>query len=388
MNVEIDEAEFDGFVVFDVGGGPRDRARGLERSDTDLLAVPIPGEVSEPVEVLEDRMVRVDPEDSFPVFLDSERREVALPRTEETTGQGFHDFDVSLVPPGTPVREAVRIDLERRDLTVNAIAQSVSDFPGVGIEEGEIIDPFGGLDDLEAGRIDPTSEAFAEDPLRNVRLGRFTARLDGEPTDDAIRLAREVAPDMGAVPVERFTMELRKVFKQAENPSVMFETLTEVDSLRRAFPGLRGVEEFGLVDAVESKLAQFAALGVVGDAEIIAMSQALTNDEEAAVMQGEEVSQKVARVPEMEGGEVIDLVDRLDSGRGLGVEEAVEVADARFDIEVAVVVDRLESGREAIQSVSGEDIMEMLGIDESEIGDEIAGEEFGRRLREERASLV
>lgn len=372
---------FAGFEVFEVGGGPRDRVRGVGRSDVDLLAAPRPGEVSDPVGVLEARMTRIDPEDSFPVFIDSEGREVALPRTEESTGQGFHDFDVSLVPPGTPVREAVEIDLERRDLSINAIAQNA--------RTGEVIDPFGGVEAINEGIIEPVSDAFSEDPLRVVRMARFTARLLGaDPTDEAVRVARETATNLDAVPVERFTMELRKGLKQADEPSEMFAVLDRVDAVEATFPSLSVVAaDLSLVDCVESPKARLAALGIEGDAQVLVETQALTNDEGRAVGHADRLTHALATNPT--NIELVEIASQLDSeSKGLSITQAAELTSARSGRSQARIEADLRAAREAIESVSGRDVMNILGIEPVDIGDSISGDQFGQKLRELRAKAV
>ena len=231
-DIEIGD-ELDDFEVFVVGGAVRDDLREGDRppDDIDLMAVPRPeAEIDDPVDELDDRdrLRTVDAEDAFPVFLDSEGREVALPRTEESTGAGFKAFDVTLVPPDTPVEEAVSTDLERRDLRYNALAYNP--------ESGELHDPHGGREDLRDGRVRHVSEAFAEDPVRVLRMSRFAARFDHDVDEDTRVLAREVAPDLEAVPGDRTRMEMEKAFKQADDPRRFFDEARKVGALRVALP--------------------------------------------------------------------------------------------------------------------------------------------------------
>ncbi|MDB0324397.1 multifunctional CCA tRNA nucleotidyl transferase/2'3'-cyclic phosphodiesterase/2'nucleotidase/phosphatase, partial [Acinetobacter baumannii] len=99
----------------------------------------------------------------FPVFLHPEtKEEYALARTERKSGQGYHGFQFF-----TDTTVSLEDDLIRRDLTINAIAMD---------QDGKIYDPYGGQNDLENKILRHVSEAFAEDPLRVLRVARFAAR--------------------------------------------------------------------------------------------------------------------------------------------------------------------------------------------------------------------
>ncbi|KXA90377.1 hypothetical protein AKJ61_00835 [candidate division MSBL1 archaeon SCGC-AAA259B11] len=87
--------EYQGFKVYAVGGAVRDSIMGREVEDVDLLA--IPENIENPIKALEGRMGYVDPSSTIPVFIDGQGREVALPRTEESTGKGYKDFEVSVL---------------------------------------------------------------------------------------------------------------------------------------------------------------------------------------------------------------------------------------------------------------------------------------------------
>jgi tRNA nucleotidyltransferase (CCA-adding enzyme) len=144
-------------AVYLVGGAVRDRILGVPHKERDWLVVG-----STPDELLARGFRQVGA--SFPVFLHPDTgEEYALARTERKQGQGYHGFAVDF-HPGITVEE----DLERRDLTVNAMAQD---------EEGRLIDPFGGQRDLERRVLRHVSPAFCEDPLRVLRVARFAARF-------------------------------------------------------------------------------------------------------------------------------------------------------------------------------------------------------------------
>ena len=143
--------------TFVVGGAVRDRLLGLPVQDRDHVVI---GATPEQMQVLGFRPVGKD----FPVFLHPKTsEEYALARTERKTAPGYKGFLFHAAPDVT-----LEEDLVRRDLTINAIAET---------EDGTLIDPFGGQHDLEARVFRHVSDAFAEDPVRILRLARFAARF-------------------------------------------------------------------------------------------------------------------------------------------------------------------------------------------------------------------
>src|SRR5215470_16935148 len=153
--------------VYLVGGAVRDRLLGRAVSERDWVVVgATPGEL--------ERAGYTPVGREFPVFLHPEtREEYALARLERKVAPGYRGFTTQFSPDVT-----LEEDLRRRDLTVNAMAESAS---------GEIIDPYGGQKDLEARILRHVSEAFAEDPVRILRVARFAARY----ADRGFRVADE-----------------------------------------------------------------------------------------------------------------------------------------------------------------------------------------------------
>ena len=140
-----------------VGGAVRDKLLGIEVKDRDWVVV---GATPDDLLSLGYRQVGKD----FPVFLHPEtKEEYALARTERKTGHGYKGFDFDASPSVT-----LEEDLLRRDLTINAMAED---------ENGNIIDPYGGLYDMHGGFLRHVSDAFIEDPLRVLRVARFAARF-------------------------------------------------------------------------------------------------------------------------------------------------------------------------------------------------------------------
>lgn len=158
--------------------------------------------------------------------------DVAMPRRERLTGTKHTDFEVD-VDPYIGTMEAAR----RRDFTINALMKDVI--------SGEIIDHFGGLDDLKAGVIRHVDDKnFAEDPLRVLRAAMFAARFGFIIAPETIELCRGI--DLSDLSRERVEGELRKALTDSYRPSIFFEALREMDQLDVWFPELRaliGIEQ-------------------------------------------------------------------------------------------------------------------------------------------------
>jgi tRNA nucleotidyltransferase (CCA-adding enzyme) len=201
-----------------VGGAVRDALLGLPVGDRDWVVVG-----ADPDEMLAAGYIAVGRD--FPVFLHPETREEhALARTERKTGPGYHGFafhadrDVTLED-----------DLLRRDLTINAIAQD---------EDGSVIDPHGGRRDLAAKVLRHVSPAFAEDPVRILRLARFAARFaDFAVAAETEALMREMvrAGEVDALVPERVWQELSRGLME-KTPSRMFDVLRRCGALARILP--------------------------------------------------------------------------------------------------------------------------------------------------------
>ena len=161
----------------------------------------------------------------FPVFLHPRsHEEYALARTERKTAPGYRGFVVHADPSVT-----LEQDLSRRDLTINAMAMTAT---------GRLIDPFGGQRDLSACVLRHVSPAFAEDPVRILRVARFAARFaDFSVAAETLALMRDMveAGEADALVPERVWQELSRGLMEAR-PSRMFELLREVGALRRLLP--------------------------------------------------------------------------------------------------------------------------------------------------------
>lgn len=203
--------------VYQVGGSVRDRLLGLPVQDRDWVVV---GSTPEALRALGYRQVGRD----FPVFLHPETgEEYALARTERKTAPGYRGFVVHADPDVT-----LEEDLRRRDVTINAMALD---------EGGELIDPFGGREDLRLRRLRHVSPAFVEDPVRILRVARFAARLGFSVAPETLALMRSMveAGEVDALTPERVWTELERALAEAE-PGRFVEVLRECGALARLFP--------------------------------------------------------------------------------------------------------------------------------------------------------
>ncbi len=203
-----------------VGGAVRDRLLGRAGGDRDWVVV---GATPQQMVDLGFRPVGKD----FPVFLHPETgEEHALARTERKSGHGYHGFTVYTAPDVT-----LEDDLVRRDLTVNAMAED---------EHGQVVDPHGGQRDLAARVLRHVSPAFAEDPVRILRLARFAARFhDFTVAEETLALMRQMVADgeVDHLVAERVWQELARGLMEAR-PSRMFEVLRACGALVRLLPEL------------------------------------------------------------------------------------------------------------------------------------------------------
>jgi tRNA nucleotidyltransferase (CCA-adding enzyme) len=203
--------------IYLVGGAVRDKYLGLPVRERDWVVV---GATPQAMEALGFRPVGKD----FPVFLHPETREEhALARTERKTGPGYKGFVVHAAPD-----VSLEDDLRRRDLTINAMAET---------GDGTLIDPFGGLEDLRRGLLRHVSPAFAEDPLRILRVARFAARFgfDLAPETEALMRAMVEAGEAQALVPERVWKELVRALAEPR-PSRFFEVLRGCGALAVLFP--------------------------------------------------------------------------------------------------------------------------------------------------------
>ncbi|MEJ2619838.1 MAG: multifunctional CCA addition/repair protein [Candidatus Thiodiazotropha sp.] len=203
--------------VYRVGGYVRDRLLGRDPADCDYVVV---GATVDEMLSWQFKLVGAE----FGVFLHPETGdEYALARTERKIGPGYKGFSVYAEPDVT-----LEEDLARRDLTINAMAED---------EQGNLIDPYGGRKDLEAGVLRHVSDAFREDPVRILRVARFAARYGFSiaPETAELMCAMVEAGEVDALTPERVWLELEKSLGEA-SPSGFFMVLRACGALVRLFP--------------------------------------------------------------------------------------------------------------------------------------------------------
>jgi tRNA nucleotidyltransferase (CCA-adding enzyme) len=216
--------------VFVVGGAVRDALMGLPVNDRDWVVVG-----STPEVMTAEGFMPVGKD--FPVFLHPQtREEYALARTERKTARGYKGFAVQ-ADPGVTLEE----DLARRDLTVNAMAVPEALAHAAPSEwADQIVDPYGGERDLETKVLRHVTQAFAEDPVRILRVARFAARFaDFSVADETMALMRQMVEDgeVDHLVPERVWQELAKGL-MSDKPSRMFEVLRACGALKVLLPEL------------------------------------------------------------------------------------------------------------------------------------------------------
>lgn len=203
--------------TYRVGGSVRDELLGLPVIDHDYVVVG-----ARPVDLLAMGYQPVGAD--FPVFLHPQTKaEYALARTEKKAGRGYRGFVVHASPEVT-----LEEDLARRDLTINAMARA---------EDGRLIDPYGGQNDLAAGVLRHVGPAFVEDPLRVLRVARFAARYGFclAPETEALLRAMSEGGELEALVPERVWQELSRALLE-RRPSRFFALLRRCGALREILP--------------------------------------------------------------------------------------------------------------------------------------------------------
>jgi len=208
--------------VFLVGGAVRDTLLGLQPKDLDYVVV----DATE-ADMFTEGFERVGAD--FPVFLHpSTKDEYALARTERKSGKGYNGFECNT--DGVTLED----DLRRRDLTINAMAMD---------EFGEVVDPFGGQEDLKNGILRHVSESFSEDPVRVLRAARFAARYKFQIAPETMALMRDLVEqgELDHLTAERVWAETAKALSEGE-PGIFFGILQAAGALQLIMPWIRKIE--------------------------------------------------------------------------------------------------------------------------------------------------
>lgn len=286
--------------IYLVGGAVRDQLLGRMPKDKDYVVV---GATPEYMEKHGFSRVGAD----FPVFLHPKtKEEYALARTERKTGTGYHGFETTFDPSVT-----IEDDLARRDLTANAIAYD--------LETGEYIDPFGGRRDLQAKTLRHVGEAFAEDPVRVLRVARFRARYGFKVAPETIQLMKQLNNELGTLTKERVWLEIEKTMGE-NRPDLFFDTLKKSDSLRVLFPELRFTDRVArLLRKTDVSFTQKIALLLVDtpsqDAQTFVQRWKAPNDVRSVVIPFKRVQEELKKAPKVDGKRAIEFIQLMDGWR-------------------------------------------------------------------------
>lgn len=357
-----------------VGGAVRDELLGLPVKDRDWVVTG-----ATPDEMLKRGFKQVGAD--FPVFLHPDtREEYALARTERKQGRGYHGFTVYSAPDVT-----LEDDLKRRDLTINAMAKST---------EGELVDPFGGREDIHTRSLRHVSDAFAEDPLRILRTARFAARLQpqgftvAEPT---MALMQQMVKDgeVEHLVPERVWQEIQRALHENE-PGTFFEILRECGALATIIPELNRDDTFSAaltalrcVHSTKGETsARFAALMsplTPAEARNRAAQLKAPNDCQDLARLTTSLAPRIRAMPDHQAEALLELLDEADvwrrADRFTGLLQALNCALPGTEKEK---LGWLKSAQDAATGVEAKELM----------AQGYRGKELGQAIRNERLRRI
>lgn len=366
-----------GLQVYRVGGAVRDSLLGWPVKDTDWVVV---GATEDDMRRRGFRAVGRD----FPVFLHPQsQEEFALARTERKSGHGYTGFIVHASPEVT-----LEEDLARRDLTINAMAQTA---------DGRLVDPFQGQADLQTRQLRHVSQAFVEDPLRVLRTARFLARyatLGFTVAADTMALMTQLSTsgELGHLVAERVWAETEKALGEP-TPAVYFRTLDECGALAVLMPEL--------VNDLEQALARLVwlpeALGDISSWRWGRLVEALGATQRSVLADRlklpnsyRETGELLARTRKLThlevghdeartAGAIMSWLDGIDAWRR-GERVAPLVAIVALDSPTLAA--QIEAGWQAASAIQARTL-----VDEGFKGGEL-GQELGRRRRQALAASL
>jgi tRNA nucleotidyltransferase (CCA-adding enzyme) len=291
--------------VYKVGGAVRDKLLGFPFRECDWVVV---GATPDELLALGYKPVGKH----FPVFLHPDTgEEYALARTERKVDKGYQGFDFYTHPDVT-----LEQDLQRRDLTINAIAET---------EDGSIIDPYGGQQDIKDRLLRHVSPAFVEDPLRVIRVARFVARyhhLGFCVAPETLALMQTIARqgELLTLAPERVWRELQRAL-QEQNPAQFFLTLQACGALQVMLPQLQRTQIAALervAHSSEDPIVRFGALFVELDG---GTAERLTKQQLKAPKNYHAMAQLIAKYADdyrqvnMDAEQRLTLLEKLDAFR-------------------------------------------------------------------------
>ena len=370
-----------------VGGAVRDALLGREVRERDYVVVG-----ASEAEMRTRDFVRVG--HAFPVFLHPETgEEHALARTESKVAPGHRGFEFD-----ASKKVDLVTDLKRRDLTVNAMAQD---------EDGKIIDPYGGREDLERRVLRHVSDAFVEDPLRVLRVARFCAELRDfgfQVAEETLALMRQIAQagELDHLPSKRVWGELARVL-ETRWLDVFFGVLARADCLAPWFVECQFTSaEYAKIGAwqrdMSSGAARFAVLGgLLSETDCEALVKRLAapkaHARAATIVARHAGTLRDWRADRFDGSDRAGRADRFDhSDRSDDAESVCDALVAFARLKPATAQDEI---LQVVSKVTSMDFSELhertraLGaLRPSAEAGSLQGEEYGRRLRAARIALV
>ena len=292
--------------IYAVGGAVRDELLGRTVKDRDYVVVG-----ATPAEMIEQGFKPVGKD--FPVFLHPDTaEEYALARTERKTAPGYTGFQFHAAPDVT-----LEQDLARRDLTINALAKG---------QDGELIDPYGGVADLRAGVLRHVSPSFVEDPVRVLRVARFAARFGFAVAPETLELMREMARngEVDALVPERVWQEFAKGLME-DHPARMFDVLQSCGALLKVLPEWRAIDASRALAAIEIAATRGAVLTVryaslwagVAPESVSAASERLRapSDCRDLAMLIARYGDTIDRAVQLDAAEIVALLQQVDAMR-------------------------------------------------------------------------
>jgi tRNA nucleotidyltransferase (CCA-adding enzyme) len=293
--------------VYLVGGAVRDELLGRPVTERDWVVV---GATPEQMLRLGYRPVGRE----FPVFLHPEtKEEYALARLERKTAPGYRGF-VTEFSPSVSLEQ----DLERRDLTINAMARSA---------EGTLIDPYGGRRDLEQRQLRHVSAAFAEDPVRVLRVARFAARFaelgfEVAPATRVLLQTMAASGEIAALVPERVWREMERALGESA-PQAFFDTLRDCGALALVLPELRWEPAARAALAAAVRLTsdtsvRFAALmadAAVADVERLCERLRVPGRHAELALLCARLWERIERAPQLDAEGLLDLLEEADAMR-------------------------------------------------------------------------
>jgi len=293
--------------VYLVGGAVRDELLGRAVTERDWVVVG-----ATPEEMLRSGYRAVGRE--FPVFLHPEtKEEYALARLERKTAPGYRGFAIEFSP-----EVSLEQDLQRRDLTINAMARAA---------DGSLIDPYGGRGDLDRRQLRHVSPAFVEDPVRVLRVARFAARFaqlgfELAPATRALMKTMVANGEIAALVPERVWREMDRALAEA-TPQAFFDTLEDCGALRVLLPelewGAQGRRALGaatrLSGEAEVRFASLLAGCTLPDIQRLCERLRVPNSYRDLVLLCARLAQPLCAALRLDATELLDLLDSADALR-------------------------------------------------------------------------